>query len=79
MISVAVALGLPACGEDAEIETACCELLLVCGECSCGDGGLTIASSGDGKACRVYLDRKPLCVGSQFNYSKSQASADCAE
>ena len=78
VIAVAWALGVTACGEDAETETACCELLMVCSECACNDTTLTIGASGDGKACRVYLDKNELCNGG-FAYSESQASSDCGE
>lgn len=75
---VMLGLSVTGCGEDEEIETACCELMLQCSECGCLDSGWNIGTSGDGKACRAYLDMNTPCTFSD-TYSSDQAKSACSE
>jgi hypothetical protein len=71
-------LGVTGCGEDEEIESACCELMLQCSECGCREAGWNIGASGDGKACRAYLDMETVC-GLSSTFSSDEASTACSE
>jgi hypothetical protein len=64
---------VPGCG-DPEVDTACCQLLLVCDACGCSDGSWTIASSGEGKACK---DELPEITCSSSPSAKSSAESAC--
>lgn len=77
VLAVVVALvgfgGVFGCG-DAEVDTACCQLLLLCDHCGCATDTWTIASSGEGKACKDTL-ASVSCQG--VIYSSTEAENAC--
>jgi hypothetical protein len=75
---VLLGFGVTGCGEDEEVESACCELMLQCSECGCGDAAWNIGASGDGKACRAYLDMNTVCTSSD-TFTSDQARTACSD
>jgi hypothetical protein len=71
--SVAV---IPGCGDE-DVDTACCQLLLVCDACGCTDNSWTIASSGEGKACKDEL-AEVTCNSSTSTSASARSSAEAA-
>ena len=71
--ALALVAVVPGCG-DADVDTACCQLLLVCDSCGCNDGSWSIASSGEGKACKSEL---PEIECGTMTSAKSSAEAAC--
>lgn len=65
---------VPGCSDE-DVDTACCQLLLVCDACgNCNTNSWTIASSGEGKACKNELAELTCNVSSA---DKSSAEAAC--
>jgi hypothetical protein len=71
--ALALVAVIPACGDE-DVDTACCQLLLVCDDCGCRDNVWTIASSGEGKACKTALG-EVICNSSTV--AKSSAETAC--
>lgn len=70
--------GASACsGEPEEAETACCELLVLCTECNCDSGMWTVASSGEGLACRHVIDSSTSTWSLCGFSAQSQAVSEC--